>query len=193
MHLLSFALFLGATRAILVPHPPGPYHVAVKHSELVDPSRIDSLAPEPNTKRRTMMSAYLPVDVQYDCKVQTVPYMPPLTASVFGKVAASLGLPQGTLEKFEMEFCDISTVTLNKTETEKKDFPVVLFSPGLGGSRLLWSAMARSLASYGYIILTVDHSYETYVVEFPDGSAKYPPGNITGGLTELEVGGPSPT
>jgi hypothetical protein len=190
MHLLALPLLFGAAQALLVPAPPGPYAVAVKHVELVDPSRIDPFAPEANTKRRIMASAYLPVDAQYGCKTQVVPYMPPLTASVFGEVGESLGLPQGMIEKFEMEFCDISTVNLHVGHKErKKEFPVAVFSPGYGGTRLVYGALARSVASLGYIVITVDHTYEAAVVEFPDGSVAYaqPSAASNQTLTPLEL------
>ncbi|KAH6888193.1 Alpha/Beta hydrolase protein [Thelonectria olida] len=192
MHLLALPLLFGAAQALLVPPPPGPYAVAVKHIELVDPSRIDPFAPEANTKRRIMVSAYLPVDARYGCKAQVVPYMPPLTASVFGQVGESLGLPQGMIEKFEMEFCDVSTVNLHVSRRErKKEFPVAVFSPGYGGTRLVYGALARSVASLGYIVMTVDHTYEAMVVEFPDGSAAYAQPSAASNqsltLRELEV------
>ena len=192
MHLLALPLLLGAAQALLVPPPLGPYSVAIKSIELIDPSRIDSLAPEPNTKRRFMASAYLPVDARYDCETQVVPYMPTLTASVFGKWGESLGVPQGMLEMFKMDFCDISTVKLG-VNMKKQEFPVAVFSPGLGGTRLIYGALARSLASVGYIVITLDHTYETEVVQFPDGSVVYAaayasyfgPGNATSILQEL--------
>lgn len=190
MHLLTLPLLFGTAQALLVPPPPGPYSVAVKHIELVDQSRIDPFAPEPNTKRRFMASAYLPVDVRYGCESQVVPYMPPLTASVYGEVGESLGLPQGIIEKFEMEFCNISTVNLKSSHEEStKQFPVAVFSPGYGGTRLVYGALARSLASLGYIVMTVDHTYEAAVVEFPDGSAAYsqPSAASNQSLTDREL------
>lgn len=187
MHLPTLAILFGASQALLVPAPPGPYDVAVKHFELVDQNRIDPFAPEANTKRRIMASAYLPIDAHYGCKAQAVPYMPPLTASVFGEQGESLGIPQGTLESFAMEFCDISTVNSKKVHRSKKEFPVAIFSPGARGSILVYGAMARSLASLGYVILTLDQTYETYVVEFPDGSAVYALTDEPGVLPKLEV------
>ncbi|KAM0418769.1 hypothetical protein ACHAPT_012279 [Fusarium lateritium] len=192
MHLIALILLFGAAQALLVPPPPGPYAVAVKHIELADPNRIDTFSPEPNTKRRIMVSAYLPIDPQYGCKTQVVPYMPPLTASVFGKVGESLGLPLGMIEKFEIEFCNISTVNLDVGHRERnKTFPVALFSPGYGGTRLVYGALARSVTSLGYIVITIDHTYEAAVVEFSDGSVAYaqPSGASNQSLTlrELEV------
>ncbi|KAM0338875.1 hypothetical protein ACHAPU_011157 [Fusarium lateritium] len=186
MHLPTLAIFFGASQALLVPAPPGPYDVAVKHFELVDRNRIDPFAPEANTKRRIMASAYLPIDPHHGCKAQAVPYMPPLTASVFGEAGEYLGIPEGTIESFEMEFCDISTVNPKKGHRSEQ-FPVAIFSPGARGTRLLYGAMARSLASLGYVILTLDQTYETYVVEFPDGSAVYALIDEPGVLPKLEA------
>jgi predicted dienelactone hydrolase len=197
MHLLALTLLLGVAQALLVPPPPGPYSVAVEHIELIDPNRTEPFAPEANATRRFMASAYLPVDARYECEAQVVPYMPALTASVFGQVGESLGVPQEMLSQFEMEFCDISTIKLD-VKVEKKEFPVAVFSPGLGGTRFVYGALARSLASLGYIVITVDHTYDALVVEFPDGSVAYAPnlelGNGTLTLPELNViPCPSPT
>jgi hypothetical protein len=187
MQLVTLLALVGATQALLVPSPPGPYDVAMKHFELVDPSRIDHFAPEPNIKRRIMVSAYLPIDVHHRCEAQVVPYMPSLTASVFGKVGVTLGIPQGTIESFHIKFCNISTIKPKKTHRPRKEFPVVIFSPGAQGTRLVYGAVARSLASMGYIIFTLDHTYETLVVEFPDGSAAYSTTSNTSDLLMLEV------
>jgi len=103
---------------------------------------------------------------------------------VFSELGTTLGIPNGTIESFEMEFCNISTI---KPQKSKKEFPVAIFSPGAQGTRLVYGAMARSLASLGYVVLTLDHTYETLVVEFPDGSAAYHRTDETPDLTMLEV------
>lgn len=170
-----FTLLFGAAHAVLVPKPPGPYSVAVKAFELVDPHRKDLLAPKNNdTIRRTMASVYLPVETTYNCNTEKKPYMPALTASVYDKVAAALnaGLPADFFEQFEMENCNISSIQI-PTNLQKEQFPVAIFSPGQTASRLLYGALARSLASKGYIIFTLDHAYETTIVEFPDGEVVY--------------------
>ncbi len=184
MRLLSLSLLPGAAQALLVPPPPGPYSVAVRAFELVDKSRIDPFAPEANTTRRFMASAYLPINTQYECNDEIVPYMPAITASVFGKVGETLGVPEEVISEFEMKFCNISTVKLDK-DTGKKQFPVAVFSPGLGGTRLVYGALARSLASLGYIVITLDHTYDSLVVEFPDGSVAYAPDLELGANTTL--------
>ncbi|CEI69292.1 hypothetical protein FVEN_g3959 [Fusarium venenatum] len=187
MKLITLLALFKATQALLVPSPPGPYHVAVNNFELVDPTRIDHFAPEPNTKRRIMVSVYLPIEAHHRCKSQVVPYMPPLTASVFGKLGTTLGIPKGTIESFNMEVCNMSTIKPKKVHRSKKEFPMAIFSPGAQGTRLVYGAMARSLASLGYIIFTLDHTYETLVVEFPDGGTAYATTSNTSELFMLEA------
>ncbi|WP_018682638.1 alpha/beta hydrolase family protein [Actinokineospora enzanensis] len=52
-------------------------------------------------------------------------------------------------------------------------FPLVLFSPGYGGSRATGAALAEDLASHGYLVVAVDHTYEAAAVKFPDGRVIY--------------------
>ncbi|GAA4607935.1 putative dienelactone hydrolase [Actinoplanes octamycinicus] len=49
-------------------------------------------------------------------------------------------------------------------------FPVVLFSPGLGGVRTQNTAWAEDLASRGYVVAGVDHPYDSAAVVLADGS-----------------------
>ncbi|MGW4254980.1 alpha/beta hydrolase family protein [Streptomyces californicus] len=48
-------------------------------------------------------------------------------------------------------------------------FPVVLFSPGLGGVRTQNTAWAEELASHGYVVAAVDHPYDAAAVVLSDG------------------------
>lgn len=44
------------------------------------------------------------------------------------------------------------------------------FSPGLGYSRLTYNVIAQSIASSGYIVVTIDHPYDAPIVEYPGGT-----------------------
>lgn len=188
---------VGAVQATLVPAAPGPYSVAVKQLDLTDPSRIDPFAPEANTKRRILSSVYLPIDAEYGCETELVRYMPALTARLFGLEAESMNTTDGgTSDEYDIEYCNISSVANAKQRSsghnhEKKQFPITIFSPGQGVTRLLYGAMARSVASFGYIVVLVDHTYEVPIVEFPNGDvvygAKLDNENDTVVLQQLEV------
>lgn len=48
-------------------------------------------------------------------------------------------------------------------------FPVVLFSPGLGGVRTQNTAWAQELAGHGYVVAALDHPYDSAAVVLDDG------------------------
>ncbi|MGH3402211.1 MAG: alpha/beta hydrolase family protein [Streptosporangiaceae bacterium] len=47
--------------------------------------------------------------------------------------------------------------------------PVVLYSPGYEDDRELGTGLVSDLASRGYVVVTIDHTYEAAEVEFPGG------------------------
>jgi predicted dienelactone hydrolase len=47
--------------------------------------------------------------------------------------------------------------------------PVVLYSPGFGGTRDSGTILVEQLVSRGYIVVTIDHTHDATAVEFPDG------------------------
>ena len=58
--------------------------------------------------------------------------------------------------------------------------PVVLYSPGANASRSFGTGVVEELASRGYAVVTMDHTYDAAVVEFPGGRvATNPKGEIT--------------
>ena len=51
-----------------------------------------------------------------------------------------------------------------------KRWPIVIFSHGYGATRSSYSSLAAGLASRGYVVVTLDHPYESAVTELADGS-----------------------
>jgi hypothetical protein len=167
MLLLSIVLFVFTAQATLVPGPPGPYHVSYGAHALTDESRWETFAPPGvSHKRRIMVSTFLPVDTEH-CETEVVAYMPPRTVVAYGDYANGYGLPVDLFKGYEFEFCNAAAA--RDAQTTHK-YPLVIFSPGLTASRLLYGAQARALASYGYAVVTIDHPYDATVVEFPDGT-----------------------
>lgn len=154
-----------ATATILQP-PLGDYGVATTAMELVDTARNDTYASVPE-HRRIMVSAYYPATSLRKCQPVILPYMTPATAAIYDQMYAPLGIPNGTFASFELSTCAFP----RKHRSRKaKKFPIVLFSPGLGNSRLMYGAMAQSLASHGFVVITLDHAYDASIVEYPDNT-----------------------
>jgi dienelactone hydrolase len=49
------------------------------------------------------------------------------------------------------------------------DIPVILNSPGSGTSEAIYTVYQEALASWGYIVVGIDHTFDSSPVEFPDG------------------------
>ncbi|KAF4969506.1 hypothetical protein FSARC_3292 [Fusarium sarcochroum] len=176
MRFLDFvAGFAAATSATLVPSvSPGPYPVGLRIKALTDDSRWDPYAPKDDPqRRRVLLSAFIPVGSANDSCPHgevDVPYMPPKTAEAFGLQTDAMGLPHGVFENLKMRLCRLTDDKASDegSRAEPATFPVVIFSPGRGVSRLAYNAMAKTLASHGYVVLTVDHAYDATIIEFPD-------------------------
>jgi dienelactone hydrolase len=153
----------GLVSAIIVQPPLGEYGVASTAMELVDTSRNDTYASKPEP-RRIMVSAYYPATSSKKCQPVVVPYMTPATAAAYDQLYAPLNIPNGTFGSLELSTCAF----FRKDRSRRHKFPIILFSPGLGNSRLQYGAMAQSMASHGFVVITMDHAYDATVVEYPD-------------------------
>lgn len=164
---LSLLTTLTSADAAL-PHPTGQYGVATSQSLLIDRSRTDPYAAETGLieDRKLMVSAFYPTSLYKDCVKYQSPYMPPASAAYYDNIYAAVGIPNNTFASLSMEHCRHASSGV----IANQDFPLALFSPGLGNSRLIYSAMAQSLASEGFVVITIDHPYDAEIVEFPDGS-----------------------
>ena len=172
MQLLLFMPFLAFTRALLLPRPNGPFPVSMVVESLTDQSRSDPYAPSGSPhQRRVMTSLFLPIDpAVVRSEVRTIPYMTPLVAADYGLLATTVGLPNDTFASFKVESSHVVGGRCKTASQPPTKLPLVVFSPGFGQSRLLYGSMARSLASEGYAVVTIDHPYDASYVEFPDGS-----------------------
>ena len=160
LSLLISVLISHVLSASVIPHPNGTYGVALHIAKLTDKNR-----PDPYNElqhRSVMLSAFFPVGLLASCRPKVVDYMPSATSQTQDSVYAPCGIPNGTFESLRISIC--------KTPRHTHSHPLILFSPGLGNSRLLYSALAQSIASRGYTVVTVDHPYDASVVEYPDGT-----------------------
>ncbi|KAL1859641.1 hypothetical protein Daus18300_009506 [Diaporthe australafricana] len=155
----SASLAVGALAAnYQLPETSGPFPVGTVSFELVDDSRTDPLAP--NLQNRDLMiSLYYPTDTAACKNISFAPAFPPQTAAGFDVYA---GVPTGTGASI------ISRSYLNAPLVDS-ELPILIFGHGLGGSRLIYAAQLEDLASQGWIIVAVDHTYDAIAVEFPDG------------------------
>lgn len=141
----------------------GVFDVTVSTTELVDTSRTDPFA-NTTQPRALMVSVFQPISGQQDCLPIETSYMPPATASYEGARFAAYGLPDSVFANMTYTTC--SAV---QDEADGVEPPTILFSGALATSRYLYNLLAAGIAEYGYRVITVDHPYDTDIVEFTSG------------------------
>lgn len=146
---------------ILYPKTTGPYRVGYTNLELIDHLRPDIYSPT-NQPRDLMATLHYPISpTQQNCT--TAPLLTPLLATYLDTL---LSTPAGTFKHFALPSCLDAPLA-------HPDLPLILFSHGFKGSRLLYAGFLQEFASQGYNVLAVDHPYDAAVVEYPDGRAVF--------------------
>ena len=143
--------------ALALPHPTGPAPVGRVVLDLVDRHRADPWVP--TERRELMVSVWYPA--QRASSGRPAPYM---------TAAESRLTLQGTAFPPEA----LTTVVTHAQDDAaprpgRHRFPLVVLSPGLGASRATLTGLAEELASRGYVVAGIDHTYEAAGISFPDG------------------------
>ncbi|HET9654803.1 MAG TPA: hypothetical protein VFP72_05580 [Kineosporiaceae bacterium] len=150
--------------AISLPALPGRYPVGTVTRELVDHSRVDPYAP-------TLQDRAVMVQVWYPARhADRFPTAPLLTPALAAFLEKENGLPAGLLSTvLTRAHRGVPAARPQDEQSGQEGWPVVLFSPGWGFSRSLYSTMVEDLASRGYVVVAIDHPYDADAVEMADG------------------------
>lgn len=139
--------------------------VVITSQILTDSSRIDPFSKD-GRPRSIVISTYTPVP---NCRRKNLSsYMPPATSQFLGAKFGAYGIPNNTFDPLTLSTCHEFSSSKN---CAKGSYPIVLFSPALGTSRLLYSNLLQNIASTGYFVLSVDHPYDADIVTFPNGTS----------------------
>lgn len=143
------------------PEPTGPHPVGRVDVPLTDDQRRDVWADE--GERELMVSVWYPAATAGGERA------PLLSGAMADKLSADTekaGLPPGAVDWAGSTTNAAADAPVSETTG---GLPTVLYSPGFADSRSMAAANAEELASRGYAVVTIDHTYESQVVEFPDG------------------------
>ncbi|MFE5023853.1 lipase [Streptomyces sp. NPDC056656] len=135
---------------------------------LVDHSRED-----PWTSPRSSRSAHTPRELMVSlwCPARPThgraraPWLPPKASALYEQqVSQQL---HTSLDTVDLPLTHAYTGAA--VEVSGHGLPVVLFAPGYRAQRALGTALVEDLASRGYAVVTIDHTHESDIVEFPGG------------------------
>ncbi|MDI6102657.1 hypothetical protein QLQ12_28965 [Actinoplanes sp. NEAU-A12] len=140
--------------------PTGRHPVGATELHLTDTSRPDPWVPE-RTARELMVTLWYPTDAR---RGATTEYLSAEESRLLIEGKRLTGVP---LDIF-------STVkTYARVDAPAAGAPgslgLIVLSPGWTQPIATLTGLAEDLASHGYVVAGIDHTYETYAITFPDG------------------------
>ncbi len=162
--LIIFTSFLAyALPVFTLPRPTGSYDVGIMYFHFVDENRADPFLDTSASNRELMVKVYYPA-MKDDAK----PFSPYLHNSpeLIKSFAAFYHLP-------DFMFDHLSLVKTNAKENlqlsdQQPGYPVILVSHGAGTTMEVQTSLSEDLASHGYIVVAIDHTYVSLATVFPD-------------------------
>lgn len=145
------------------PRPTGQYNVGISTYHWIDTKRKETLHKDPtHPNRELMVNIWYPAQGKLD-KKPTTPYVPYLVNHLKKnqKLVWLLGFsrPIYTYAKPDSIMA-----------TDMPQFPVIVFSHSLGACNYdSNTAQCEELASNGYVVVGINHTYSSRLTQFPDG------------------------
>jgi predicted dienelactone hydrolase len=171
---VAVALLLVSAPPVLVPvpelpEPPGPYGVGTTTRVVVDTARDEAYG-DATGPRRLVMQVWYPAEPPADAR--PAPWLDDLD-SIGPVLATSFGFPGFALDH----------VALMETHSYPGapvapggPWPVVVYSHGWTGFRSAGLPQLEALASEGFVVAAVDHTYGSVATAFPGGEVvRYDP------------------
>ena len=165
-----------------IPAPSGPYLIGTRIYELTDTSRKELYSGR-DEARRFQIQIWYPADVK--STDERAPWM--ANADVF---APAISEDLLELPSFFLDHLALVKVPAHKDANvapTDEGYPVILFSHGWNGFNAQNTGQALQLASHGYIVVGMQHTYGAVVTVFEDGTvAKNNPSALPSGAPDDE-------
>ncbi|WP_437279116.1 alpha/beta fold hydrolase [Sorangium sp. So ce375] len=146
-----------------VPRPTGPHPVGTQIRALTDSARGEEATEDPDDRRELVVQLFYPAD---PCGTgQLAPYLTPEEGD---SRRSSGGLPLE--DGFEASIVTHARVGVPLAD-DGAPYPVLLFSHGFGMLRADYTSLVEELASHGFVVASISHTYDTELTVFPDGRA----------------------
>lgn len=151
---------------LTLPAPTGPHRIGVVDLRIVDPSRPDPVA-GPGRFRELMISVWYPARVTGG-ETGRYPLAPWMPAASYAPYLVDRGFDPAVIQV---------PLTAGHTGAPvlcvERRLPVVVYSHGAHDHRSDNTVAVQELASHGYAVVTIDHTYDAWVA-FPDGRVLAP-------------------
>lgn len=147
------------------PTPSGIYTVGTKSFHLIDENRYETFTDAPDDQRELMLKVWYPSDSDSG---SAEPYWS--EKSVGRLVSKSMSLPFFIFD--HLALVKTNSYPFTAVSQRRKSFPVLIFSHGYQSIIAQNTILMEELASNGYIVISVGHSYDAAGIIFPNGEIK---------------------
>jgi hypothetical protein len=158
----------GETLVPTLPRPSGSFAVGRIGFDWTDRSRKEVLSKDADAKRELMVYVWYPTEKGGKIG-NPAPYLPG-AASINKLSDRALSGADGKLWPAILSG-ELASGAVEGAAPAKNParFPVLMFSHGLGSPVFHYTAFIEELVSHGYVVASIQHTYEVNVVAFPDG------------------------
>jgi dienelactone hydrolase len=158
-----------------LPAPDGRYAVGTEIFRWTDAARDEPHTPDQSDRRSVVAQAWYPATRDGHASGPRLPYIDG-TEHMPQQVS---GLPGFLLRRYGR--IDSHAAALAPVARSDRRWPVVIFSPGYGAPRAIYTGLATQLASRGFVVVVLDHPFESGVTQLPNGQVVgtqeiFPPG-----------------
>src|SRR5215813_8874 len=140
-----------------LPAPTGKFAVGRTSIHWVDASRPEAMTDDRNDRRELMVTLWYPAE---SATGEPAPYIDNLD-----KLADAPNQPLFNLARSVRSHA-IAGARISSAEPS---YPALIFSPGNQTNVATYAAQIEDLASHGYIVIGIDHPYESLGALYPDG------------------------
>lgn len=143
-----------------LPAPGGQYAVATEVYRWTDASRDEPHTANASDRRSVIAQAWYPTTGRAGST--NVPYMDGI-----GRMPSQLSVPGFIFNRYGQ--IDTHAAAMAPLAARDQPWPVVIFSPGYGAPRAVYTGLATRLASRGFVVFVLDHPFESAVTQLPNG------------------------
>jgi dienelactone hydrolase len=170
-----FSLFIWLLAAALpaimpipvLPQPTGSYPVGTLSEVLVDPVRLELYGDQAGAPRRVMLQLWYPASPGPEIKTALWVNHPDIVAP---RLARWLGLPDFMLNHLNLAYTQAyDQAAIAPAGPGPARYPILLFSHGWAGLSAQNTYQAEELASHGFVVAALQHTYGSVATVFPDG------------------------
>ena len=145
-----------------IPAPSGPHQVGTRIYELTDPARKEIYSGK-DESRRFRIQVWYPSEI--DHADERAPWMS--KAEIFAPaIATQIDMPSFFLD--HLTLVKIPAYIESKVAPSSTAYPVILFSHGWNGFNAQNTSQALELASHGYVVIGIQHTYGAVITVFND-------------------------